>query len=343
MLRATRTNASGHRTAVHRRLDAARAHWQTQLDLIKRKGPAAWLTKCIRQTDNTIYHLCNHEWQWEREAGPYGERFNICKICGRTKRGATPRIPHDRLIPELKALLRNDDTPCEEHLFHESTAARMTNEALRSITNDGDISATTVCISCDWQYGNEPDTPLHPDEPLQQSRKRRRDEIPDEDQTESAVEKVMDTLAANDSMSQQKGVTLQPESVVGHPFPERLRLSIVLRTRRGLDADLEADRRGRDGRDPGIVRPLGTAHSVNHLCELRSKPVLLRQPGVATDWSRPVVESRVDSKPCDGLFALVVEYDVAICIGPVAQILTDGDRADLGTPQELQSTGPAQT
>ena len=226
MLRASRADARDNRlTAVHQRLNAARAHWRAQLDLIERNGPTAWLTKCIKQTDNTIYHLCNHEWEWEREAGPYGERFNVCRICRRTQRGATPRIPEGRLIPELKALLRSEETPCEEHLFHESAAARMTNEALRSITNDGDLTATATCLSCD-QRNEAHGTPQRPDESQQQPRKRRRDaahgtppqprpnetradratqteangllcrdEIPDEDQIESAVEEAMDTLA----------------------------------------------------------------------------------------------------------------------------------------------------
>ena len=107
----------------------------------------------------------------------------------------------------------------------------MTNEALRSITNDGDMTTTATCLSCD-QRNEAHGTPRRPGESQEQPRKRRRDaahgappqpsgerltepqqqqqdratqteangllcrdEIPDEDQIESAVEEVMDTLA----------------------------------------------------------------------------------------------------------------------------------------------------
>jgi hypothetical protein len=216
------------------RLHDIRARWSLQLDTIMRAGPGAWLKKCIKQLDNTIFHTCDHKWEFYREPGPYGDRYEVCKRCGQAAFKRRDPIPAADLLPEIRRLLRSADAPpCTEHLFHESAQARMTREALRSIAEDGNTAAVAACLSCNQR--NEAYTaPLHP-EVRRRPRKRPRngthgtpprpdggqgrnedrpikfhtdkttqteasgllcrDEIPDEDQIESAVEEVMDTLA----------------------------------------------------------------------------------------------------------------------------------------------------
>jgi hypothetical protein len=235
------------------RLHDIRARWSLQLDTIMRAGPGAWLKKCIKQLDNTIFHTCDHKWEFYREPGPYGDRYEVCKRCGQAAFKRRDPIPAADLLPEIRRLLRSADAPpCTEHLFHESAQARMTREALRSIAEDGNTAAVAACLSCNQR--NEAYTaPLHP-EVRRRPRKRPRngthgtpprpdggqgrnedrpikfhtdqatqteasgllcrDEIPDEDMIESAVEEAMDT--------QQKSVRLwtRPQPLDHFQLPE---------------------------------------------------------------------------------------------------------------------------
>ena len=188
------------------RLHDERARLSAQLDTIKRAGPGAWLQKCIRQLDATMSHTCLHEWQHYREEGPYGERYKVCTRCGQPSYRRRNPIPDANLLPEIKRLLRPEGaTPCTTHLFHESSQARMTREALRLITDDNDTTAVATCLCCNQRNdaystreASEPQPTIARADQATQTEASGllcRDEVPDEATIENTVEEVMDTLA----------------------------------------------------------------------------------------------------------------------------------------------------
>ena len=198
------------------RMDKALDTWRTQLRILEDTGPIQWLKRCIKQTRDQRYLLCPHEWVRKKDSGMYAESWSECKLCGEVSRYITEQTREQRLLPEVEALLLAESGVTHAERSGVSAASRATQKALEALGHAPPQSRSQNAPRQAPQApiirsGRAPprkrsratleQNPRHTATHVSASTQTEasgplcRDETPDEDTSESAVEKVMDILA----------------------------------------------------------------------------------------------------------------------------------------------------